>query len=248
MATQPKLIGVLGGMGPAATAEFMQQVIGNTVAETDQGHVPMLVFSDPSIPDRSTAILDVNALSPLPALRDYAQRLERAGSTVIVIPCNTAHHFYALISAAVGIPVLHIADAVIRNLEDMPDGVSRNVAVMATAGTVASGFYQTYLDASGRACLIPDRIEQALISHAIYEIKASRVTVAVLMVVAAARLLRLRGATCVILGCTELASVRQAVEEELPVVDSTQALALACVRYGMAQVTIPNVIQALSLA
>jgi aspartate racemase len=226
-----KLIGVLGGMGPAATADFMHQVIGNTIAENDQGHVPLLVFCDPTIPDRSTSILDASASSPLPALQDYAQRLERAGSTVIVIPCNTAHHFYESIANSVTIPVLHIVDAVIHQLEEMAPEARTGIAVMATAGTTSSRFYETRLRARGYDCLTLTVEEQALISQVIYEIKASRVAASRVPAIAAARSLRRRGATCLILGCTELASIKETIETELPIVDSTRALALACIRY-----------------
>ncbi|MBS1097056.1 aspartate/glutamate racemase family protein [Gluconobacter sphaericus] len=228
-----KLIGVLGGMGPAATADFMGQVIANTSAKVDQEHIPLLIFSDPVIPDRSTSILDATAPSPLPMLQDHAVRLQRAGATALVIPCNTAHHFHSDIAAALNIPVLHIADAVCEDLGRMrSDGVRvQQVALMATAGTIMSGFYRQRLEKAGFVCMIPDVEEQLLINEIIRMVKGGDITAAIAPVREASRRLKARGADAVILGCTELPLLREAIEDILPYVDSTRSLVQACIRY-----------------
>ena len=228
-----KLIGVLGGMGPAATADFMGQVIANTSAKVDQEHIPLLIFSDPVIPDRSTSILDATAPSPLPMLQDHAVRLQRAGATALVIPCNTAHHFHSDIAAALTIPVLHIADAVCEDLGRLRnDGVQvQTVALLATAGTIMSGFYRHRLEKVGFACMIPDAEEQSLINEVIWLVKGGDTAAAIAPVREASRRLKARGADAVILGCTELPLLREAIGDILPYVDSTRALAQACIQY-----------------
>ncbi|MBS1101611.1 aspartate/glutamate racemase family protein [Gluconobacter sp. Dm-62] len=233
--SQPvKLIGVLGGMGPAATADFMGQVIANTSARVDQDHIPLLIFSDPVIPDRSTSILDATAPSPLPMLQDHALRLQKAGATALVIPCNTAHHFHPDIAAALNIPVLHIADAVCEDLCQLQHAGSsvRNVALMATAGTIMSGFYRQRLEKAGFACLIPEPEEQALINEVIRLVKGGNTPAAIAPVREVSRRLKAGGADAVILGCTELPLLRDAISDILPYVDSTRALAQACIRYA----------------
>src|ERR1700733_12945883 len=87
------LIGVLGGMGPAATIDFMIKMLKATTATNDQEHVPMIVHDVPQIPDRSTAIQN-NSDEPWLPLLAGTLMLERAGAELIAIPCNTAHHWY----------------------------------------------------------------------------------------------------------------------------------------------------------
>jgi len=100
MATETKVIGVLGGMGPAATADFYQKLIQATPAKTDQDHLKVVIFSNPHIPDRTAAIRGEGP-DPLPALVVSAETLIRAGADFLTIPCVTAHHFFDGLQAAV---------------------------------------------------------------------------------------------------------------------------------------------------
>jgi len=102
-----KTIGVLGGMGPAATASFMQRVIDLTMAEDDANHVPLLVDMNPQIPSRISAILD-GGEDPAPALAEMAKSLERSGAAALAMPCNTAHYYAEAITQAVDIPLLNM--------------------------------------------------------------------------------------------------------------------------------------------
>jgi aspartate racemase len=232
MPIQDRLIGVLGGMGPAATVDFMRQVVHQTKAERDQDHVPLLVFSDPTIPDRSASILDPGALSPVPMLRDYARRLQRAGATVIVMPCNTAHHFYGAVSDSVDVPIMHIVDAVIAVMVSAGIDKACGVAVLATAGTMSSRLYQAKLAALGYRVCSSTPAEQSAVSEAIRLIKASRIDAGAAMVESALQSLQQNGAGCAILACTELSLVMGSVQADIPLIDSTHALAVACVRYA----------------
>ncbi len=89
------LIGVLGGMGPAATVDLFNKFVTFTAAQRDQEHIPLIISSIPDIPDRTDALMH-NGLSPLPVMRDYMHKLEDAGAECIVIPCNTAHYWWYL--------------------------------------------------------------------------------------------------------------------------------------------------------
>jgi aspartate racemase len=110
------MIGVLGGMGPAATVDFLAKLIRLTPAERDQDHVPVVVLSEPRVPDRVGPIMDGRGPSPLDALRRGIRTLERAGAGCIAIPCHTAHFWYDQMVASAHVPILHIADAVLADL------------------------------------------------------------------------------------------------------------------------------------
>lgn len=104
------VLGILGGVGPLATAYFMELLIKKTPARTDQDHMPMIVFNDPQIPDRTAYILDHAKPNPRPEMAKVARWLEEAGADYIAIACNTAHYFYDDINEAVKIPVVNIME------------------------------------------------------------------------------------------------------------------------------------------
>ena len=131
------LVGVLGGMGPLATADFMEQLTRLTPALSDQDHYRTLVFSNPRVPDRSQAILGRGA-SPLPDMLEGIALLERNGVDVIVIPCNTAHYWLSELEAATHIPILSIFEAVRRDLAHLGI-ISGAVGILGTHGTIKSG-------------------------------------------------------------------------------------------------------------
>jgi aspartate racemase len=105
-----KVLGVLGGMGPLASAHFMVRLTELTPAARDQDHIPAVLWSDPRVPDRTEARLAGGA-DPLPALLRGLRGLEEAGCGAIAIPCNTAHGWHAAMQAATPLPILHIVDA-----------------------------------------------------------------------------------------------------------------------------------------
>ena len=102
-----RIIGILGGMGPEATVDLFREITRLTPAEKDQDHVPVLVYSNSKIPDRTTAMLE-GGEDPMPALIESARVLERAGAGVLVIPCNTAHYYLPELQKKVGIPILNM--------------------------------------------------------------------------------------------------------------------------------------------
>lgn len=106
------LIGVLGGMGPAATVDLFNKFVTFTAAQRDQEHIPLIISSIPDIPDRTDALMH-NGLSPLPVMRDYMHKLEDAGAECIVIPCNTAHYWFKELKDACHIDILSIIDTTV---------------------------------------------------------------------------------------------------------------------------------------
>lgn len=231
------MLGVLGGMGPMATVDFMGKVVQNTPATRDQDHIEMVVCSAVTIPDRMAALRGEGP-DPLPVMRDVLRRLEAAGATCIAIPCNTAHHWYAGLQAGTSVPILHIVDAV---ADTLAGGTGSCVGVLATDGTIMTGIYETRLAERGFTCKVPDAAGQAEVMRAIRLVKAGHLPEARTILRARAEALVAAGCGRVIMACTEipvaLASIDGALGDVL--VDATDALAQACVRFCMAGRSVP---------
>lgn len=221
-----QILGVLGGMGPLASADFMRQLTLLTPAEDDQDHIPTILWSDPRVPNRTAARL-AGGEDPLPALMRGIRGLEAAGAGAIAIPCNTAHGWFDAMSAQTALPILHIVDAARADLlrQGVTDGP---IGLMGTAGTLAMRLYQERI---GYDCLTPSEEEMArLVTPAIGAVKANRVDAAYAPLAEAARLLRARGAKAVVLGCTEIPlGIAAGPALEFPVVDTVAALARAAI-------------------
>jgi aspartate racemase len=231
-----KVLGILGGMGPLAGADFLAKLTAATPASCDQEHIPVILYSVPQIPDRTAAILRGGA-SPLPAMLEGVRALKDAGAILIAIPCNTAHYWYDELASQGELPILHIADAVIRALDRQAVG-NTAIGLMGTRGTLAAGFYQQRFAKLGLNCIenLPEE-HDTLVAAAIAEVKANRLDSAVKLASAAAQKLFDRGATRVVLGCTELPLAIDLAEPELRArcLDATQTLATACVDWWSAR-------------
>src|SRR4051812_44587909 len=152
-----KVLGVLGGMGPLASAQFMVRLTLLTPAEQDQAHIPSVLWSDPRVPPRTAARLG-GGEGPLPALLRGLRGLEAAGCGAIAIPCNTAHGWFAAMQAATPLPILHIVDAAAADLARQGVAPGR-IGLMGTAATLAMRLYQEKLDGAGWDCLVPTPAE-----------------------------------------------------------------------------------------
>lgn len=223
------VVGVLGGLGPAATAVFLDMLVRATAAERDQDHLDLVVSQHATTPDRTARILDDGAPDPGPVLARDAAMLERIGAQLLVLPCNTAHHFVESVRASTSIPFVSIVEVTARRALDAAAGSP--VAVFATEGNIAAGVYQSALEAEGAEAIVPDAALQRDINTLIYgQVKAGRrVDVALFercidQVVA-------QGAGTVVLGCTELSVVhdREAHGRTERVTDSLVELARATV-------------------
>lgn len=219
------LVGVIGGVGPLATAYFLDKVIRLTEAERDQEHVDMVVLNHASIPDRTAFVLGWSQDDPGLVMAEDARKLENLGVGFIVIPCNTAHHFTDQVAGAVTTPVVSIIEETVNAvLTRVPD--AERIGVLATEGTVAAKVYQRVIEAHGRETVLPSGEAQNRIMRIIYDqVKAGNAvdTEGFLGVIAD---MRASGADAVILGCTELSIVHEDMELNDPrVVDSLDVLA-----------------------
>jgi aspartate racemase len=229
---QERMLGVLGGMGPLASAQFMARLTLLTPAERDQDHIPAVLWSDPRVPDRTAARL-AGGEDPLPWLLRGLRGLEAAGCGAIAIPCNTAHGWYEEMQAATPLPILHIVDAAADALVAL--GITGGeIGIMATAGTLDMRLYQRRLEARGFRCLVPEEAEmQRQVSPAIAAVKANRLSEAYAPLAEVATALMQRGVRAVVLGCTEIPlGIAAGPALPFPVVNSIDALARAAIAWA----------------
>ena len=227
-----RMLGVLGGMGPLASAEFMRVLTLETPAVRDQDHIPTILLSDPRVPDRTLA-RDHGGEDPLPALLRGIALLEAAGCGAIVIPCNTAHGWFAAMQAATSLPILHIVDAAAAELRRQ--GVtSGRIGLMATTATLGMRLYEERL---GLECLTPSAaLMHSHVMPAVALVKANRVVEAHAPLAEVARHLHAAGAEAVVLGCTEIPlGLAAGPALEFPVVDTVAALARAAIAWSLAE-------------
>lgn len=223
-----KTVGIIGGMGPMATADLFKKIIMNTPASKDQEHLHVLIDNNTNIPDRTAALLE-GAESPLPQLKESADRLANAGAEFLIMPCNTAHGFYEPLSAYAKIPVLNMIDLTMKALKK--DGISC-AALFATTGTIRTGIYQKY--AGDIELLLPDEEEQDALMDMIYGgVKAGKTDFDASKVQKAAERLQKAGAQAIILGCTELPLAYEQYGLDFANVDPTLVLAKGAVAYAL---------------
>lgn len=229
-----KILGVLGGMGPLASAQFMLRLTLLTPAERDQDHIPAVLWSDPRVPDRTRGKLSGGA-DPLPWLLRGVAGLRQAGCGAIAIPCNTAHGWHQEIFESAGCPILHIVDAAADDLRRLGFGSGR-IGLMGTQATLDMRLYQERLERQGWTCIAPTGVQmQRNVTPAIALVKANRVAEAFAPLAEIVNDLADRGASAVVLGCTEiplgiLAGSAEALR--VPVVDTIDALVRASIAWA----------------
>jgi len=159
-------IGILGGMGPEATAYFFTLIIRSTRAETDQEHIPVVIYSHPEVPPRTDAVLGEGP-SPLPFLLEGVRVLKVAGADFIVMPCVTAHHFYNQILAEVRVPFLNLVDeTILYALRKVPE--MKKAGLISSTGTLKSRLFHEAFAREGVDIVEPADEEQAQVMEAIF--------------------------------------------------------------------------------
>ena len=239
MSNAQKTVGVLGGMGPEATVDFMAKVIALTKADSDQDHVRMLVDHNPQVPNRQDAILR-GGEDPGPVLADMAADLEAAGADFLVIPCNTAYVFEDAILAATHVPLISIIGVSIAAAVGRAPGAGR-IGVLATDGCLKSGIFQAGLEEAGLVAELPTAEELQQLMALVGTIKAGKQSEATGRAMAElAEALASRGADAIIAGCTEIPLVLDESAVSVPLVSSTDALAEITVKLATGEIPLPD--------
>lgn len=224
-----KRLGILGGMGPAASAEFVNRLIQQTPASCDQEHIPFVLWNNPQIPDRSTSMRNSDN-KPLPFLLEGIRGLKSVGCDTIVIPCNTAHFWFNDI-VKINIGTIHIVDSVASALRDA-NITNTTIGVMGTQATVELGLYQTRLNDRGWNCIVPSEEEMStLVQPAIDLIKSGKLEQSHPMFMSVVDSLIARGARAVVLGCTEIPlAVKEDNRNGIPLINSIDSLVKAAIK------------------
>ena len=224
-----KIIGILGGMGPAATIDLFQKIVKLTPAKQDQDHLRIIIDNNPKIPDRTKAILNEGE-NPLTELIRTAQNLERAGAGFIIIPCNTAHYFYNEIQEKINIPIIHMIKETAVYIHQYFPKINK-ISLFATKGTYKTKLYQSFLGEAEIKTLLPTEDEQNQIMDIIYQVKAGHnLDNLKKKIIEIAETQIKRGVQGIITGCTELPLVLQNGDIKIPVIDPTLVLAQKTVK------------------
>ena len=233
--TRPdRVIGVIGGMGPAATLDFLAKLQRATPAATDQDHLRVLVDLNPKVPDRNAALAGTGP-SPGPALAQMAVGLERAGADGIVMVCNSAHAFAAEVRGALRrAPLISLIDETVAAVRH-GHPATRRVGVLAASACLDARLYQDAFAAAGVAVVAPRGELRDLFMGLLYRIKADETGPAARAEMAAiAEGLVAEGAELIVSGCTEVPLVLSPADVAVPLVDSTDALVAATLAFARA--------------
>lgn len=226
MSGRSKTVGVLGGMGPAATLDFFARVLALTPATKDQDHVRLIIDSNAQVPNRNDAIAGTGP-SPAPVLAQMAQGLKRAGAELLVMPCNAAHAFFEDVKRATDLPVISIIEVTVAAALERR---VKRVGLLAADGCLNARLYQGAFAARGVNVLVPGDALRLLFMEALGRIKQGDTSAAVRdKVRAVADALIANGAQAVIAGCTEVPLVLSDGDIAVPIIDSTDCLARATI-------------------
>lgn len=225
-----KAMGILGGMGPLATADLFRKIVTMTKADCDNDHIRIYIDDNSAIPDRTAAILS-GGKDPVEEMSDSLKKLVACGAQCILMPCNTAHYFLPRLQTQTDVPFISMLEATAKACAARFSG--KTAAILATKGTLATGLYEQALAAQGVCCLVPDSWEQDALMRVIYDgVKADakpesyRADMEAVM-----ERLSGRGADYFILGCTELPLAAQLLNLAQPMIDPTAELAKAAIRF-----------------
>ncbi len=224
-----KTIGIIGGMGPLATADLFRKIVTHTQATCDQDHLHVIIDNNTAIPDRTAALLR-GGEDPLPQMKKSARMLESDGADCLTMPCNTAHFFHAQVQSSVHIPLLNMLEL---TCQEMQRRGIRTAGLLATNGTVLTGVYAAVAEKYGITLLTPDDAGQQAVMDMIYRgVKAGAAVYDTAAVEAAALRLQQQGAETMVLGCTELPLAVEQYHLDFPAIDPTLELAKGAIRFA----------------
>ncbi|MBO4216526.1 MAG: aspartate/glutamate racemase family protein [Clostridia bacterium] len=198
---EKKRLGIIGGLGPAASALFYGMLTEKTDASSDGGHIDAVLTSFSSTPDRTAFLLGRSSESPIAKMKEARDLLVSAGVGVIAVPCNTATVFFEELQAGTDVPILNIIDETVKAAKRAG---ARKVGIMATEGTLRARAYQDALAREGLPCAVPDGRRTAMLMDLIYGNIKSGKTADMQAFYSVSEYLYGEGCDRIVLGCTEL--------------------------------------------
>ncbi|MBH0088807.1 aspartate/glutamate racemase family protein [Pseudoalteromonas arctica] len=226
-----RTLGVLGGMGPLATASFMNQVIALSPAKSDQEHIPMFIRNIPQIPDRTKFLMGIEDENPFFELKKGFNELTSLGVSCIVIPCNTAHYWYDALTQNADVHAISIVQSVIKRAKATG---KRKVGILATTATLNMRIYQTAFSEHNIEFIEPNEQQQALVMQGITAVKSGNLALGRTLLSQSYEQMLAQGADAVLFGCTEIPLVlnEQASKSPETCLNTIAILAQECVNWA----------------
>ncbi|ASJ01064.1 cysteate racemase [Thermococcus gorgonarius] len=232
-----RVIGILGGMGPLATADLFRRIVEKTPAKRDQDHPRIIIYNNPKIPDRTAFILG-NGEDPRPELIASARKLEECGADFIIMPCNTAHFFAETIQRSINIPFVSMIEETTKVVREM--GL-RKVGLLATDGTIKGLVYHRALLKYGVQIAVPNKGDQEKVMRGIYEgVKAGNLELGRKLLLEVARKLE-RRSDGIIAGCTEVSVALKPEDLSVPLIDPMDVIAEKAVKLASGGEELPEI-------
>ena len=222
-------IGVLGGMGPEATLDFMQRVMLAVDARDDADHIPLIVHNNTQVPSRIDAILGGTGVDPGPVLAEMARELVAAGAEALVMPCNTAHHYAPQIATATPIPLLNMVELAATHAREVTD--AGHLGLLGSPALAKVGVYDRALASQG-VTPVHARDPNRLLAT-IRSVKAQGPSeIAAHTLSSVANEMAEDGATAICVACTEFSLLLKEIHAPVPVFDSLDLLVDAAVSFS----------------
>jgi aspartate racemase len=224
-----KTLGILGGMGPLATADLFKKIVMMTEAECDQDHIRIIIDSNTQIPDR-TAFLVSNGEDPTPCMIKSAQLLEKAGADCLIMPCNTAHYFYDSVVKSINIPFLNMLEETAKEL-NQDYAYAKTIGLLATVGTCTTGIYTDIFSRYSINVVKPDQHYQQYVTELIYNIKKGIYDFDLSNFSKTLEVMKNEGAEVFVLGCTEIPIAFDTFKLNENVIDPTTVIAKSAIKF-----------------
>jgi len=224
MRAREKVVGIIGGMGPEATVDFMRRLVAATPARDDQDHLHMLVDNNPKIPSRIAALIEGKGEDPAPVLCEMANGLQAQGADFLVMPCNTAHYYLPKIAASVRIPLLDMVALSIDRLRAAPEK-PRRIGMLASPAVRMVGLYRQRMEHAGLSALFSNQAHENELLGIIKAVKAGQLSDRHRQDYGKiANHLAELGAEALLIACTELSVMGAPEGVVLPMIDTLDVL------------------------
>ena len=217
-----KTVGIIGGMGPEATVELMRRVIELTPANDDSDHIRMLVDNNPKVPSRMKALIDGTGKSPAPVLIAMAQGLEKSGADFLVMPCNTAHHYYTEIAQSVSIPFINMLELTVKKVSHNFLTLEK-ISLLATSPVQDLKLYENFFAKIGIQVIYPIASDQENLMLIIKSVKNKSLDEKDIM--SFKGIVKSMNADHLLIACTELSLLSKMIGSKIEVIDALDLLA-----------------------
>lgn len=221
-------LGIIGGMGPLATAKIYTKIIEKTKASSDQEHMSIVVLNKPSIPDRSSAILN-NGTSPVKSLNECIEELVKLDVKNFIIGCNTAHYFVDQLIIPKNINFINMIDEVLIKLKSIYK--DKPIIVLSTIGTIKANIYKSNINAKDLNIIYPNDDVQTVIMDYIYSLKSGMNPYYKIYILenSLRKIKTIYPDAIFLLACTEISMLEEYLSKKFNVIDAVNVLADAVI-------------------